>query len=124
MSYRKLRRPTSARLAMLRSLVTDLILYERIVTTETRAKEVRKLADKLVTWAKNGSLHARRQAARIVRKERENPDDPRSRDALRKLFEEIAPRYRTRAGGYTRLLKLGPRRGDAAPMAVIEWVEE
>ncbi|MBT9253574.1 MAG: 50S ribosomal protein L17 [Brockia lithotrophica] len=124
MSYRKLRRPTSARLAMLRSLVTDLILYERIVTTETRAKEVRKLADKLVTWAKDGSLHARRQAARIVRKERENPDDPRSRDALRKLFEEIAPRYRTRAGGYTRLLKLGPRRGDAAPMAVIEWVEE
>jgi len=124
MSYRKLRRPTSARLAMLRSLVTDLILYERIVTTETRAKEVRKLADKLVTWAKDGSLHARRQAARIVRKERENPDDPRSRDALRKLFDEIAPRYRNRAGGYTRVLKLGPRRGDAAPMAVIEWVEE
>jgi len=124
MSQRKLRRPTSARLAMLRSLVTDLILYERIATTETRAKEVRKLADKLVTWAKDGSLHARRQAARIVRKERENPKDPGSQDALRKLFEEIAPRYRDRAGGYTRVLKLGPRRGDAAPMAVIEWVEE
>jgi large subunit ribosomal protein L17 len=117
--YRKLGRPTGARNALFRSLATDLILYERIETTEAKAKELRKLADKLITLGKRGDLHARRQAAAMLRRERLDDDGP---DAIQKLFNEIAPRYANRTGGYTRILKLGPRRGDAAPMVLIELV--
>ncbi|MBX6352434.1 MAG: 50S ribosomal protein L17 [Thermoflavifilum sp.] len=119
MPYRKLGRPTGARNALFRSLATDLILYERIETTEAKAKELRKLADKLITLGKRGDLHARRQAAAILRRERLDDEGP---DAIQKLFSEIAPRYASRNGGYTRITKLGPRRGDAAPMVVIELV--
>ena len=111
MAYRKLGR----------TLATDLIIFERIETTEARAKELRSVVEKLVTLGKRGDLHARRQAAAFVRKE--TADEETNKDALQKLFDDIAPRYQDRQGGYTRILKLGPRRGDGAPMAVIEFVE-
>lgn len=120
MPYRKLGRTTSARKALFRSLVTDLFLYERIQTTEAKAKELRKVADKLITLAKRGDLHARRQVASYVRAEELNGDS--SQDAVQKLFAEIAPRFADRNGGYTRTVKIGPRRGDAAPMVLIELV--
>ncbi|GGJ00853.1 50S ribosomal protein L17 [Alicyclobacillus cellulosilyticus] len=119
MPYRKLGRPSGARKALFRSLVTDLFLYERIQTTEAKAKEVRKIADKLITLAKRGDLAARRQAAAFVRREYL---DGANQDAIQKLFNEIGPRYADRNGGYTRILKLGPRRGDAAPMVLLELV--
>ncbi|PDO11336.1 MAG: 50S ribosomal protein L17 [Candidatus Reconcilbacillus cellulovorans] len=120
MSYRKLGRDSSARKALFRDLVTDLFLYERIQTTEAKAKAVRSIAEKLITLAKRGDLHARRLAAAYVRKERLEGQD---KDALQKLFSELAARYRERPGGYTRILKLGPRRGDAAPMVYLELVD-
>ena len=121
LGYRKLNRRTGSREALYRSLVTDLILYGRIRTTEAKAKELRKVADKMVTLAKRGDLHARRLAARCVRPEKESADA--SQNALQKLFSEIGPRFAERNGGYTRILKLGPRRGDAAEMVYIEFVE-
>jgi large subunit ribosomal protein L17 len=121
LSYRKLGRRTGARKALFRSLVTDLFLYERIQTTEAKAKEIRKLADKMITLAKRGDLAARRQAAAIIR--RETADEATNQDVLQKLFSDIGPRFADRQGGYTRILKLGPRRGDAAPMVYIELVE-
>jgi large subunit ribosomal protein L17 len=121
LGYRKLNRRTGSREALYRSLVTDLILYGRIRTTEAKAKELRKIADKMVTLAKRGDLHARRLAARCVRPEKESADA--SQNALQKLFSEIGPRFAERNGGYTRILKLGPRRGDAAEMVYIEFVE-
>lgn len=118
MAYSKLRRNSDQRKALLRDLVTDIIINERIMTTEAKAMELKKLADKMVTLAKDGSLAARRQAAETVRfefvKEGQN--------ALQKLFTEIGPRYQDRQGGYTRVIKTVPRRGDAAPMAIIEFV--
>lgn len=120
MAYRKLGRRTAARKALFRDLVTDLIINERIETTEMKAKEVRSIAEKMITLAKRGDLHARRQVAAFVRKEVANEA---GRDAVQKLFDEIAPRYAERNGGYTRILKIGPRRGDAAPMAYLELVE-
>ncbi|MCL6454792.1 MAG: 50S ribosomal protein L17 [Alicyclobacillus sp.] len=120
MSYRKLGRTSSARKAVFRSLVTDLILYERIQTTEAKAKELRKIADKMITLAKRGDLHARRQVAAFVR--REQVSEEANQDAIQKLFSELAPRFQDRNGGYTRLIKIGPRRGDAAPMVLIELV--
>ena len=128
MSYRKLGRTSSQRKAMLRDITTDLIINERIVTTEARAKEVRSTVEKMITLGKRGDLHARRQAAAFVRNEiaSENFDEATekysSQTALQKLFDEIAPRYAERNGGYTRILKTEPRRGDAAPMAIIELV--
>lgn len=119
-SYRKLGRTSSARKAVFRSLVTDLILYERIQTTEAKAKELRKIADKMITLAKRGDLHARRQVAAFVR--REQVSEEANQDAIQKLFSELAPRFQDRNGGYTRLIKIGPRRGDAAPMVLIELV--
>ena len=122
MAYRKLGRTSSQRKAVLRDLTTDLIINEAIVTTEARAKEIRK------TLGKRGDLHARRQAAAFVRNEiasesyDEATDKYTSTTALQKLFSEIAPRYTERNGGYTRILKTEPRRGDAAPMAIIELV--
>ena len=128
MAYRKLGRTSSQRKAMLRDLTTDLLINESIVTTEARAKEIRKTVEKMITLGKRGDLHARRQAAAFVRNEiaSENFDEATekysSQTALQKLFDEIAPRYAERNGGYTRLLKTEPRRGDAAPMAIIELV--
>ena len=119
MAYRKLGRRSDARKALFRDLVTDLIINERIETTEMKAKELRPIAEKMVTLAKRGDLHARRQVAAFVRKEVANEE---GRDAVQKLFDEIAPRFKERNGGYTRILKVGPRRGDAAPMAYIEFV--
>ncbi|NLW55891.1 MAG: 50S ribosomal protein L17 [Firmicutes bacterium] len=112
MSLRRLGRPLGHRKALLRNLVTDLLEHGKIKTTEVKAKEVRILADNLITLGKKGDLHARRQAAKVI----SNPE------VLKKLFGEIAPRYTERNGGYTRIVKLGPRRGDAAPMAQIELV--
>ncbi len=111
-TYRKLGRPTDQRIAMLRNLTTSVLENGRIETTVTRAKEVRKLADKMITLGKRNDLHARRQALSFITKE----------DVVTKLFEEIAPKYSERNGGYTRILKLGPRRGDAAEMAILELV--
>ena len=128
MAYRKLGRTSSQRKAMLRDLTTDLIINESIVTTEARAKEIRKTVEKMITFGKRGDLHARRQAAAFVRNEisSENYDEETekytSTTALQKLFSDSAPRYAERNGGYTRILKTEPRRGDAAPMAIIELV--
>jgi large subunit ribosomal protein L17 len=119
MAYQKLSRDSSSRKALFRDLVTDLFLYERIQTTEAKAKELRSIAEKLITLAKRGDLHARRQVAAFVRRESLNGEQ----DAIQKLFSELAPRYAGRPGGYTRILKLGPRRGDSAPMVFIELVD-
>lgn len=120
MGYQKLGRNSSARKALLRDLVTDLFINERIQTTEAKAKEVRSVAEKLITLAKRGDLHARRQAAAFVRREAVNEEQ----NALQKLFSELAQRYSERPGGYTRILKLGPRRGDSAPMVYLELVDQ
>ena len=111
--YRKLGRPTAHRKAMLRNLVTDLFREGRISTTDCRAKEARREAEKLITLAKRGDLHARRQVLAYIYDE----------SVVTKLFEEIAPKYAERNGGYTRVLKIGPRRGDGAEMAIIELVK-
>ena len=111
-NYRKLGRQSSHRDLMLRNLVTSLIKNGRIETTETRAKETRKLAEKMITLAKRGDLHARGQALSFMLDE----------TVVKNLFDEIAPKYAERNGGYTRIMKTGPRRGDAAPMAIIELV--
>ncbi|MBT2658682.1 MULTISPECIES: 50S ribosomal protein L17 [Bacillaceae] len=120
MAYRKLGRTSAQRKAMLRDLTTDLIINERIETTETRAKELRSTVEKMITLGKRGDLHARRQAASYVRNEVANAEN--GQDAVQKLFADIAPRYQERQGGYTRIMKLGPRRGDGAPMVIIELV--
>ncbi|MBS7577075.1 MULTISPECIES: 50S ribosomal protein L17 [unclassified Enterococcus] len=126
MSYRKLGRTSSQRKAMLRDLTTDLIINETIVTTEARAKEIRKSVEKMITLGKRGDLHARRQAAAYVRHEvasiKEVDEDIQIEYALQKLFGDLAERFKERNGGYTRILKTEPRRGDAAPMAIIEFV--
>ncbi|MGX6979194.1 50S ribosomal protein L17 [Vagococcus elongatus] len=126
MSYRKLGRTSSQRKAMLRDLTTDLIINEKIVTTEARAKEVRSTAEKMITLGKRGDLHARRRAASFVRNEiadvREENEEIVIETALQKLFDDIAPRYAERNGGYTRILKTEPRRGDAAQMVILELV--
>jgi large subunit ribosomal protein L17 len=109
---RKLGRPTSHRLHLLRNQATDLFRYERIQTTEAKAREVQRFAEKIVTLAKHGDLHSRRQAYAKLFDEK----------VVDKLFVELSPRFAERAGGYTRLVKLGPRRRDGAPMAVLELV--
>lgn len=110
--YRKLGRPTDQRKAILRNLVTALLDNGKIETTVTRAKETRRLAEKMITLGKRGDLHARRQAMSFVNSE----------EVVAKLFKEIAPKYAERNGGYTRIYKLGPRRGDSAEMAHLELV--
>lgn len=126
MAYRKLGRTSAQRKAMLRDLTTDLLINERIVTTEARAKEIRSTTEKMITLGKRGDLSARRLAAAYVRNEvadvREVDDKIVVQSALQKLFSDIAPRYAERQGGYTRILKTEPRRGDAAPMVIIELV--
>lgn len=120
LGYSKLGRNSSQRKALLRDLITDLIINERIETTLTKAKELQRLADKMVTLGKKGDLAAIRQAAKLVRFEK----DEENNYAIQKLFKVIAPRYVNRKGGYTRVLKTGVRRGDSAPMALIAFVEE
>ena len=110
--HRKLGRPTAHRKAMLRNQVTDLLREGRITTTITRAKETRRMAEKMITLGKRGDLHARRQALAYIYDE----------DVVTKLFDNIAPKYAERSGGYTRILKLGQRRGDTAEMVFLELV--
>ena len=112
MSYRKLGRRSDHRWAMLRNLVTSFLREGRLETTETRAKELRRLADKMITLGKRGDLHARRQALAFLLDE----------SVVKRLFDELGPRYRERQGGYTRVIKTGVRRGDGAPMAIVELV--
>ena len=119
MAYSRLRRNSAARKALLRDLVTDLILNGQIETTVTKAKELKRLADKMVTLGKANTLASRRQAAYFIRFEK----DEEGNYAVQKLFNEIAPKFANRNGGYTRVIKTGFRRGDAAPMAIISWVE-
>lgn len=120
MAYAKLGRDSAARKALFRDLATDLIINERIQTTEAKAKELRSIVEKMITLGKRGDLHARRQAASFIR--REVADVESGQDAIQKLFSDIASRYEERQGGYTRILKIGPRRGDGAPMVFIELV--
>ncbi|CAM2813610.1 50S ribosomal protein L17 [Dolosigranulum pigrum] len=128
MGYRKLGRTSSQRKAMLRDLVSDLIINDRIKTTKTRAKETQRLAEKMVTLGKRGDLHARRQAAAFLRNELaevgETEDEIIVQSTLQKLFDDIAVRFENRNGGYTRVLNTEPRRGDGAPMAILEFVEK
>ena len=114
LGYRKLNRPSGHRKALLRNLVKDLLRYESIRTTEPKAKEARRAAEKMITLGKDGSLHARRQAFRYLN----------DKDLVTEVFEDLAPRFAGRNGGYTRILKLGPRGGDGAPMARIELIDE
>jgi large subunit ribosomal protein L17 len=112
-SGRKLNRSSAHRKAMFRNMVTSLLLHERVQTTDAKAKELRRWADRMVTLGKRGSLHARRQALAYVRDHK----------VVRKLFDEIAARFNDRAGGYTRITKIGLRRGDTAPLSIIELTE-
>lgn len=110
--YRKLGVSSAPRRAMLRNLVTALLAKERIITTDARAKEVRRLAEKMITLGKEGTLASRRETAAFLM-------DP---DVVKKVFTTLSARYAHRPGGYTRIIKIGPRRGDSAPMAIIELV--
>ena len=123
MGYRKLGRTSDQRKAMLRDLATSLIVSERIETTEARAKEVRSLVEKLITLGKKGDLASRRNAAKTLRNVEILNEDDSTQTALQKLFGEIAERYSERQGGYTRILKVGPRRGDGAESVIIELVD-
>ncbi|MCD6168951.1 MAG: 50S ribosomal protein L17 [Candidatus Latescibacteria bacterium 4484_181] len=109
---RKLGRTSSHRKAMLRNLVTSLIEYEAVKTTDAKAKEMRALAEKMITLAKRGDLHARRQVLEVLR----------GKKATAKLFDTIAPRFAEREGGYTRIIKIGQRKGDGAPISLIELI--
>ena len=112
--HRKLNRTPAHRAAMLRNLVTSLLEREQVQTTDAKAKEVRRLADRMITLGKRGTLHARRQALRVLR----------SKSVAAKLFDDLAERYRERAGGYTRIVKIGRRVGDSAPISVVQLVAE
>lgn len=113
-SGRRLGRNSSHRKAMLRNLVTSLIDNERITTTDCRAKEVRIVAEKMITLGKRGDLHARRQALSVIF----------DKKVVAKLFDRLAPRFQERAGGYTRIIKVGNRLGDNAPVSIIEFVDQ
>lgn len=110
---RKLGRTTDHKLAMLKNLVTSLILHDRLTTTEAKAKELRRIADRMITLGKKGDLAAIRRASQTIQ----------SKEALGKLFKDLAPLFAARNGGYTRIIKYKNRHGDNAPMAVIEWTE-
>ncbi len=112
--HRKLNRTPAHRKAMLRNLVTSLLDHEQVRTTDARAKEVRRIAEKMITLGKRGTLHAQRQALETLR----------SKDVAKKVFDTLADRYRDRHGGYTRILKLGRRVGDSAPLSLIQLVHE
>ena len=111
---RKLGRTSSHREAMFRNMVTSIIKHESIRTTDATAKEVRKLADRMITLGKRGDLHARRQALSVVR----------DKEMVAKLFGELAERFRSRAGGYTRIVKVGYRFGDNAPVSILEYLPD
>jgi len=111
---RKFDRNTGHRVAMFRNLVTDLLKYEQIQTTEQKAKEIRGMAERIITLGKDGTLHARRRALRFVA----------NRDVVDRVFTVYGPRFATRPGGYTRIVKLGPRLGDGASMAIIELLRD
>jgi large subunit ribosomal protein L17 len=111
---RRLGRKTSHREAMFRNMVTSLLSHEKITTTDAKAKEIRVVAERMITLGKRGDLHAMRLAASVIRE----------KSVVTKLFSTIAPRYKDRPGGYTRIVKLGVRQGDAAPLSLIELVEE
>ncbi len=111
---RRLGRTTSHRIAMFRNMVTSLLQHEKITTTDSKAKELRPITEKIITLGKRGDLHAVRQAAAYIR----------DKKVVTKLFETIAPRYKDRDGGYTRIIKLGIRQGDNANVSIIELVEE
>ena len=110
----KLGRTSSHKEAMLRNMVTSFIKHERIRTTDTKAKELKKLAEKMITLGKKGSLHTRRQALAVVR----------DKEMVGKLFGELTERYRNRAGGYTRIVKMGYRYGDNAPVSILEFISD
>jgi len=110
---RKLNRTAAHRKALMRNLVKALIQREQIRTTDAKAKEVRRWADRIVTLGKKGTVHARRLAFAYLG----------SRKLVKRLFDDVAPRFQGRAGGYTRVLKIGPRRGDAAPLSLVEFTE-
>lgn len=112
MAYAKLGRNTGHRKAMLRNLVTSLLRDERITTTESRAKEIKRIAEKMITLAKKGDLNARRQALEYIFEEK----------VARKLFDNYGPKYADRQGGYTRIIRIGYRRGDAAQLVLLELV--
>jgi large subunit ribosomal protein L17 len=112
-SGRRLNRNSAHRHAMFRNMVTSLLLHEHLHTTDAKAKELRRFTERMITLGKRGTLHARRQALSFVR----------SRQVVAKLFDEIAPRFSERPGGYTRITKIGSRRGDAAPISLIELTE-
>ncbi len=112
-AHRKLRRNQGHRKALLRNLVLSLIEKERIITTVAKAKEARSLAEKMITLGKKGTLHHRRLALKFLNK----------KNQTKKLFDELAPRFSERNGGYTRIIKLGPRKGDGAEMAILEFVD-
>ena len=107
---RKLSRPTAHRIALLRTAVTDLLRHETLQTTDAKAREIRRMAEKVITRGKTNTLHSRRLAATVLR----------DKKVLSKVFDELGTRYGARPGGYTRITKLGNRKGDAAPMAIIE----
>lgn len=131
MGYRKLQRTKSQRRALLRDLTTDLILNGKIKTTESRAKEVRRQVEKVITLGKRGDLSSRRLAASYLRnvidenkiRNAKSAEDVVEQKAVKTLFDDVAPRFKNRNGGYTRIYKLGQRRGDAAPIALIELVD-
>ena len=113
-SGRKLNRTGSHRIALLRNMVTSLLEHERIQTTDAKAKELRGFAERMITLGKRGDLHARRQALSVIR----------SKDVTAKVFDELAERFRDRPGGYTRVIKVGNRVGDAAPVSIIELLQD
>ena len=109
----KLGRTAPHRKAMLSNMMTSLFINERVTTTQTRAKELKRTAERVLTCAKKGDLHARRQVLRVIA----------DKQVVAKLFDELGPRYKSRNGGYTRVIKLGPRRGDGAFMSIVELVD-
>jgi large subunit ribosomal protein L17 len=111
---RKLGRTSSHRWATLRNMVTSLLEHERIETTEAKAKDVRRVAEKMITLGKRGTLHDRRQALKVIR----------NKEVAKRVFDVLSPRYRSKQGGYTRILKLGRRHGDNAPMSLVELIPE
>ena len=113
-SGRKLNRTGSHRIALLRNMVTSLLENERIQTTDAKAKELRGFAERMITLGKRGDLHARRQALSVIR----------SKEVTAKVFDELAERFRDRPGGYTRVIKVGNRVGDAAPVSIIELLQD
>ncbi|MBN2569102.1 MAG: 50S ribosomal protein L17 [Deltaproteobacteria bacterium] len=113
-SGRKLGRVSSHRKAMLKNMTASLLKHERIITTDAKAKELRSVAERVITLGKNGSLHARRQTLSFVR----------DRQVTAKVFDELSERYSNRSGGYTRIIKIGYRDGDNAPLSVVELISE